>query len=126
MQQRAYRRKTPVTMLATAIAVVLSMPVAAQEVETLKPGQDIADLDKVTVTGYRQSVQKALDEKRYTTEQVDAIFAEDIGKFPDLNLAESMQRIAGVSIDREGGEGQNGDGKPGLACVHGESMAHGD
>ncbi len=51
-------------------------------------------------------MQKALDAKRYTTEQVDAIFAEDIGKFPDLNLAESLQRIAGVSIDREGGEGQ--------------------
>ncbi|WP_244244064.1 TonB-dependent receptor [Marilutibacter alkalisoli] len=64
------------------------------------------ELDKVTVTGYRESLQKALDEKRYTVEQIDAIFAEDIGKFPDQNLAESMQRIAGVSIDREGGEGQ--------------------
>ncbi len=106
MQQCAYRKKTPVTMLATAIAVVLAAPVAAQEVETLQPGQDIAELDKVTVTGYRQSLQKSLDEKRYTTEQVDAIFAEDIGKFPDQNLAESLQRIAGVSIDREGGEGQ--------------------
>ncbi len=106
MQQRAYRRKTPVTLLATAIAVVLSAPVMAQEVEALKPGQDIADLDKVTVTGYRQSLQKSLDEKRYSTEQVDSIFAEDIGKFPDQNLAESLQRIAGVSIDREGGEGQ--------------------
>ena len=75
-------------------------------VQALEAGQDVTDLDKVTVTGYRQSLQKALDEKRYTTEQVDAIFAEDIGKFPDQNLAESLQRIAGVSIDREGGEGQ--------------------
>ena len=108
MNQKS-RRKTPVTLLAASIAVALSAPVfaqSAQDVEALKPGEDLTQLDRVTVTGYRQSVQKALDEKRYTTEQVDAIFAEDIGKFPDLNLAESMQRIAGVSIDREGGEGQ--------------------
>jgi iron complex outermembrane receptor protein len=98
--------KTPVTMLAAAIAITLSAPLAAQEVEALQSGQDVTELDKVTVTGYRQSLQKSLDEKRYTTEQVDAIFAEDIGKFPDQNLAESLQRIAGVSIDREGGEGQ--------------------
>jgi len=101
-----HARKTPVTLLATAIALALSAPLAAQEVDALQPGQDVTQLDKVTVTGYRQSLQKSLDEKRYTTEQVDAIFAEDIGKFPDQNLAESLQRIAGVSIDREGGEGQ--------------------
>ncbi|WP_372017241.1 TonB-dependent receptor [Pseudoxanthomonas sp. 10H] len=108
MQQRTFGRKTPVTVLATAIAFALAAPVAAQETAAADApaGQDATTLDKVTVTGYRQSVQKALDEKRYSTEQVDAIFAEDIGKFPDLNLAESMQRIAGVSIDREGGEGQ--------------------
>ena len=108
MQQRTFCRKTPVTMLATAIALALSAPLAAQEAgeAPAASSQDIADLDKVTVTGYRQSLQKSLDEKRYSTEQVDAIFAEDIGKFPDQNLAESLQRIAGVSIDREGGEGQ--------------------
>ena len=103
MSNHAIRRKTPVTMLATAIAVALSAPVAAQESQA---SQGATELDAVVVTGYRQSLQKSLDEKRYSTEQVDAIFAEDIGKFPDQNLAESMQRIAGVSIDREGGEGQ--------------------
>src|SRR5690606_41176372 len=93
--------KTPVTMRAAAIGLALSAPLAAQQASP-----DPAELDAVTVTGYRQSLQKSLDEKRYSTEQVDAIYAEDIGKFPDQNLAESMQRIAGVSIDREGGEGQ--------------------
>lgn len=93
--------KTPVTMLAAAIGLALSAPLAAQQASP-----DPTELDAVTVTGYRQSLQKSLDEKRYSTEQVDAIYAEDIGKFPDQNLAESMQRIAGVSIDREGGEGQ--------------------
>ncbi|WP_051440361.1 TonB-dependent receptor [Pseudoxanthomonas suwonensis] len=95
--------KTPVTFLATSIAAALALPAAAQEGGA---AQDVTELDRVTVTGYRQSLQKSLDEKRYSTEQVDAIFAEDIGKFPDQNLAESLQRIAGVSIDREGGEGQ--------------------
>ena len=97
------RKKTPVTLLATAIAFALSVPAMAQQAPS---GEEAQNLDTITVTGYRQSLQKSLDEKRFSTEQVDAIFAEDIGKFPDQNLAESMQRIAGVSIDREGGEGQ--------------------
>ncbi|MGE8232302.1 MAG: TonB-dependent receptor [Stenotrophomonas sp.] len=96
--------KTPVTLLATAIASVLTAPLAFAQ--SAPAAAEATQLDAVNVTGYRQSLQKSLDEKRYTTEQVDAIFAEDIGKFPDQNLAESLQRIAGVSIDREGGEGQ--------------------
>jgi iron complex outermembrane receptor protein len=97
-------RKTPVTLLALAITSVLATPVALAQ-QAAAPASP-TELDGLTVTGYRQSLQKSLDEKRYSTEQVDAIFAEDIGKFPDQNLAESLQRIAGVSIDREGGEGQ--------------------
>ncbi len=96
--------KTPVTLLAAGIAIALTQPAFAQQ-----PAVDDAravDMATVTVTGYRESLQKSLDEKRYSVEQVDAIFAEDIGKFPDQNLAESLQRIAGISIDREGGEGQ--------------------
>lgn len=96
-------RKTPVTLLAAGIAVVLSSSAMAQQSTEQERAVDMA---AVTVTGYRESLQKSLDEKRYSVEQVDAIFAEDIGKFPDQNLAESMQRIAGISIDREGGEGQ--------------------
>lgn len=96
--------KTPVTLLATAIAMALAAPVAAQTASA--DGTRAVDMAAVTVTGYRESLQKSLDEKRYSVEQVDAIFAEDIGKFPDQNLAESLQRIAGISIDREGGEGQ--------------------
>ena len=47
-----------------------------------------------------------MDVKRSSAGVVDAISAEDIGDFPDTNLAESLQRITGVSIDRSGGEGQ--------------------
>lgn len=89
----------PKNLLALAIAFAASSPVVAQESDK--------DLEEVTVTGsYRASLAQALDIKRNNTTQVDAIVAEDIGKFPDMNLAESMQRIAGVSIDREGGEGR--------------------
>ena len=65
-----------------------------------------ANVDEVIVTGFRHSLAKALNLKRVETAEVDTILAEDIGKFPDLNLAESLQRIPGVSITREGGEGR--------------------
>lgn len=60
----------------------------------------------VEVTGIRGSIQRSKDIKRMSAGIVDAIATEDLGKFPDQNLAESLQRISGVSIDRSGGEGQ--------------------
>ncbi|ACT60478.1 TonB-dependent receptor [Hirschia baltica] len=63
-------------------------------------------LDTIVVTGFRQSLSEALDVKRNTTGSVDAILAEDIADFPDQNLAESLQRIPGVAITRESGEGR--------------------
>ena len=65
-----------------------------------------APLFEVTVVGFRSSLEKALEAKRNENAAVDSILAEDIGKFPDLNLAESLQRIPGVAISREGGEGR--------------------
>jgi len=61
--------------------------------------------DDIVVTGIRASLREAVDIKRNGQGVVDAISAEDIGKFPDTNLAESLQRITGVSIDRSNGEG---------------------
>lgn len=64
-------------------------------------------LETIVVTGsFRDSLEKAIDIKRATVGQTDTILAEDIGKFPDLNLAESLQRIPGVSIARDAGEGR--------------------
>src|SRR5690606_5454245 len=57
------------------------------------------------VTGIRGSLQSSMNLKRDASGIVDGIIAEDIGKFPDTNLAESLQRISGVSIDRSMGEG---------------------
>ena len=61
--------------------------------------------DEIVVTGIRASLRESVDIKRNAQGVVDAISAEDIGKFPDTNLAESLQRITGVSIDRANGEG---------------------
>lgn len=63
-------------------------------------------VEEVVVTGVRGALESAMETKRNSSGVVDAINAEDIGKFPDTNLAESLQRIPGVSINREGGEGK--------------------
>lgn len=67
--------------------------------------QDEPMLEEIVVTGIRASLMRAMDIKRDSAGVVDAISSEDIGKFPDTNLAESLQRITGVSIDRRNGEG---------------------
>ena len=62
-------------------------------------------LEEMVITGIRGSLTNSMDLKRDADGIVDAITAEDIGKFPDANLAESLQRITGVSIDRQNNEG---------------------
>jgi TonB-dependent receptor len=88
------------TKLATAIsAACLSMiasPAGAQQSDAI---------EEIEVTGIRGSLVQALDLKRATSGIMDAVSAEDIGKFPDTNLAESLQRITGVSVNRVEGEG---------------------
>src|SRR6188508_3568842 len=64
-------------------------------------------IDEVVVTGFRGSLASALEEKRAQSGVVDIIKAEDIAKFPDANLAESLQRLPGVAVARDGGEGRS-------------------
>ena len=72
-----------------------------------QPAADNQDaVTEVVVTGFRNSLAKALNVKRNESAAVDSILAEDIGKFPDLNLSESIQRIPGVALARDGGEGR--------------------
>lgn len=89
--------------LSSAIIGILSSMVGTQALAQESSG---AVAEEVLVTGIRGSLQRSMDVKRNAEGVVDAISAEDIGKFPDTNLAESLQRITGVSIDRSGGEGQ--------------------
>jgi iron complex outermembrane recepter protein len=62
--------------------------------------------EEVVVTGIRYSLQQSIETKRGASGVVDAISAEDVGKFPDKNLAEALQRIPGVALNREFGEGE--------------------
>lgn len=62
--------------------------------------------ESITVTGFRESLQQSLDLKREAVHSRESIVAEDIGKMPDLNLAEAIQRVPSVTIDRQGGEGR--------------------
>lgn len=97
-------------MAAISLATLASAQVQAQETAPAA-GQAESSSDELTgdeaiiVTGFRASLDSALNIKRGSVAAVDAIVAEDIGKFPDQNLAESLQRIPGVAITREAGEG---------------------
>ncbi|WP_298196426.1 TonB-dependent receptor [Novosphingobium sp.] len=92
-------------MMGASIAALSlgSGSVAAQE--AVAPAAAADPEDAIVVTGIRASLRQAIDLKRETVGVLDSISAEDIGKFPDTNLAESLQRITGVSIDRNNGEG---------------------
>jgi len=91
--------------------VLVINPAFAQDAQTQAPQAqqaaqtDATTLDTVTVTGIRNSLEQSMNIRRDSAGVVDAISAEDIGKFPDTNLAESLQRITGISIERRDGEG---------------------
>ncbi|MBA6222653.1 TonB-dependent receptor [Colwellia sp. MB02u-18] len=66
------------------------------------------EVEVIEVTGgFRGALSRGLFEKRHATNSKETIMSEDVGKMPDLNLAESLQRVPGVAITREGGEGRN-------------------
>lgn len=90
-----------------AVAQAQSNPMQGPTPSTSVP-QALASttqLETVIVTGIRKSLETSVNLKRSSSGLVDGIVAEDIGKFPDTNLAESLSRISGVSIDRANGEG---------------------
>ncbi|HSX54523.1 MAG TPA: TonB-dependent receptor [Sphingomonas sp.] len=93
---------------ALAIAVVLpAAPALAQTSAAPSTEEPAGEGEEVIVQGYRAALRSAINEKRTATIQIDAINAEDIADFPDTNLAESLQRLPGVSIDRDNGEGRS-------------------
>lgn len=100
--------------LAAGSALALAAPAFAQPAgNEVQPDDEAAaaattdeDGDEIVVTGFRQSLRAALNQKRDANAIVDVIRAEDIADFPDNNLAESIQRIPGVTITRDQGEGR--------------------
>jgi iron complex outermembrane receptor protein len=92
------------------VALAVAAQVAPDQAQAQNGTEAAADgstsIEEVVVTGFRGSLITALEVKRNENGVVDAISAEDIADFPDLNLAESLQRIPGVAITRRSGEGR--------------------
>jgi iron complex outermembrane recepter protein len=89
------------TLIGAAVAMALNLPSAPARAD------DAAEqLDEVVVTGIRGSIRQSLLTKREAVGVVEAISSEDVGKFPDKNLAEALQRVPGVVISHDFGEGE--------------------
>ena len=98
-QKTAFQRRA----MATAVASAL---LGSGGMATAQSGSSAdAMMEEVVVYGIRGSLSRSMDQKRDAQGVLEAITAEDIGKMPDTNLAESLQRLTGVSIDRANGEG---------------------
>jgi len=90
--------KSTVSIIAL-LAGLASAPACAQTATAA--GDNDAGIETITVTGYRASLQSAAMAKRDATNFTDSVFAEDIGKFPDLNIAEAINRVPGVQLTRD-------------------------
>jgi len=113
MSHRREKRARQVARLAlmTAVSLEASMvghaAFADDQAQTASQGSAKPDdLQEIVVTGFRQSLQTALDTKRISILPIESVSVEDIGKMPDNNVAESLQRLPGIQIDRSGNNGQ--------------------
>lgn len=89
-----------------ALRLAAAVPVqAASPSPGASPGEPAPQLQEVVVTGFRQSLESALREQRAALQPIEAVAPEDIGKMPDQDVAESLQRLPGVQINRAGGFG---------------------
>lgn len=92
---------------AASLALLTTSPLAmfAQQGQTKSSDEDVFELNAFVVEGYKDSLRQSAQAKRGATEVTDVILSEDIGQFPDENVAEALQRITGVQIQRSDGEG---------------------
>ena len=93
---------------ASLFSIAAATPALAQGTPagTPEPGQAAEDGEAIIVTGIRGSVRASIDAKRESDVVADFLSAEDIGQFPDRNVAEALQRVPGIVINRELGEGE--------------------
>lgn len=90
-------------LLSTAIALSAALSAAGASAQMATPAGDNELLDEIVVVGIRASLTQGLDYKRNEMQIVDAIVSEDIGKFPDNNVVEALQRVTGVQVSQRGG-----------------------
>ncbi len=93
-----------VTCALAGLAIAASTQVSAQQASASAGGEEI---EEVIVTGIRASMRDSLEVKRESIQALDAISAEDVGDFPDKNIGEAIQRVPGVQINRQDGEGRS-------------------
>ncbi|RJG56198.1 TonB-dependent receptor [Sphingobium terrigena] len=92
-----------IAFLTTSALVALPLAAAAQQADVAAASGSESE---IVVTGYRASLRDAIEIKRKANSIVDVISAEDVGKFPDSNIADSLARLPGVTVDRQFGEGE--------------------
>src|SRR6478735_6571838 len=91
----------PAALCAAALTATALAQTTASTATTEKPKEEkVLELDKVVVSGYTNSLEQSLEAKRAANAIIDVITAEDVGKFPDTNVAESLSHIPGVTVDR--------------------------
>ena len=96
------RSKQLLATVSAIAGIAWVSPALAQDAD----GAAAAGSDEIVVTGYRGSLSQAIDAKRDLSVIADVVSAEDIGKFPDKNVAEALQRVPGIVVNREFGEGE--------------------
>jgi len=110
MSRRAYHVRFTAQAALFALAVGLAVPAVAQErsqqeADAPTPGERDPSNEEIVVTGTRAALQSAIDRKKKADTIVDSVVAEDISDFPDKNVGEALQRITGVQLTRDFGEG---------------------
>jgi iron complex outermembrane recepter protein len=112
MSQRRENRVRQAVRLALMTAVSFDASLMSHYAIAADPTQSTSqttaktdDLQEIVVTGFRESLQSALNRKRDSIQPIESVVAEDIGKMPDQNVSESLQRLPGISINRSGGKG---------------------
>jgi len=103
MKHSKFSKKRLAVYISAALTASFTSAAYAQEIEDSKEKED--QVEVIEVRGIKGSLTRAMNLKRDMSGVVDAISSEEMGKFPDTNLAESLQRITGVSVSRSNGEG---------------------
>ena len=104
MKEANHARNRRIAFVSALMLSATAFPAFAQET----PAEEVDEDSEILVTGYRASLESSANAKRDSIGFTDTVFAEDIGKFPDTNIAESLNRIPGITIVREtSGDGLN-------------------
>ncbi len=106
LNAKSYLLATVATLVAAACPSIAMAEAAPADQNAAAAPAAAPDPEAIVVSGYQRSLEEARRQKKISNIQLDVIVAEDMAKFPELNLAESLQRLPGVQITREAGEGR--------------------